>query len=147
MDHPSAPRGNRPLTTAAMISFLCLLFIMVMLPLFREDVFVHRRTLTGPEIPILIGFLIVFLFTAVSALWLAVRSLRQKPSPEAPGLALFGVLCLLLMVAEKVMVDEIGREMELGWETTGEWIILYGLLAVQLVYHLIVWRFLRRSPV
>jgi len=147
MDHPTTPRGKRPLTTAAMISFLCLLFILVMLPLFRRDVFVDRQALTGPEVAILIGFLIVFLFTVLSILWLAGRSLGQKPSPGAPLLALFGALCLILMAAEKVMVDEIGREMELGWETTGEWIILYGLLAVQLVYHLMVWRFLRRGAV
>jgi len=62
-------------------------------------------------------------------------------------LAAFGLLCLLCFAAEKVLVDEIGREIALGWETTGEWIILYGLLAVQLVYHLIVWRFLRLGPV
>jgi hypothetical protein len=36
------------------------------------------------------------------------------------------------LIGEKVMVDEIAREYRLGWEVTGEWIILYVLLAIQL---------------
>jgi hypothetical protein len=45
-----------------------------------------------------------------------------------------GIACMILMAGAKVMVDEIGREAVLGWETTGEWIILYCCLTVQLVF-------------
>jgi hypothetical protein len=147
MPEPPALSRRPPPAVFAIVSALYLLFIMFMLPIFREDVFIRRRTLTLPEIAILIGFLIVFLFTLISVLWLAVRSLGKKPHPGAPRLALLGALCLILMAAVKVMVDEIGREIALGWETTGEWIILYILLAAQLIYHLLVWRLLRRGQV
>jgi len=139
--------ADRLLPAAAVISTVCLLSNMALLLLLRQDIFVHRRTVTGPEFIVLIAFLIVALFTFLSALWLAGRSLRQHPRRAAPRLALFGALCLIVMLAEKIMVDEIGREMGLGWETTGEWLILYGLLAIQLAYHLILIRSLRRESV
>jgi hypothetical protein len=51
---------------------------------------------------------------------------------------LFGLFCVLTLFAGKVMADEIGREMLLGWETTGELIILNILFAIQLVYSLVI---------
>jgi uncharacterized membrane protein len=147
-NHTPISRGIRSLTALAVISTLCLLFIMVMLPLFRQDIFIHRRTLSGPEIAILIGYVIAALFILLSTCWLAMQIIRPRPDRvRTAWLAAFGLFCLLLFAAEKVMIDEIGRETTLGWETTGEWIILYGLLAVQLVYHLVVRRFLRRGAV
>ncbi len=120
---------------------------MALLPLLREEIFVHRRTVAGPEFIVLIGFLVVALFTFFSTLWLAGRSLRGHPRRAAPRLALFAALCLILMLVEKVMVDEIGREMGPGREMTGEWLILYSLLVIQLAYHLILLRSLRRGSV
>ena len=35
------------------------------------------------------------------------------------------------------MVDEIAREMRMGWEITVEWIILYILFFIQLIYSVI----------
>ena len=133
------------LAALAVISMIFLLLNIVLLPLLREEIFLHRGTVTGPEFIVLIGFLIVALFTFLSMLWLAVQALRRQPRRGAPGRALFGALCLIATAAEKVMVDEIGREMNMNWETTGEWIILYGLLAVQLVYHIVFLRFLLRG--
>ncbi|MFC1563543.1 hypothetical protein ACFL6G_01345 [candidate division KSB1 bacterium] len=42
------------------------------------------------------------------------------------------------------MLDEIGREYLLGWETAGEWIILYVFLIIQLIYNSM---FLLKLPV
>jgi hypothetical protein len=47
---------------------------------------------------------------------------------------LFGVLCFVMLFAQKVMADEIGREILLGWETLGESIILNLLIVIQLIY-------------
>jgi hypothetical protein len=51
-----------------------------------------------------------------------------------------GALCLILLVGEKVMADEIGREYLLGWEVVGEWVILYVFLTIQLIYNVIILR-------
>jgi hypothetical protein len=53
-------------------------------------------------------------------------------------MALPGILCMAALIGEKVMVDEIGREMRMGWEVSGEWIILYTLLSLQLIYSLYI---------
>jgi hypothetical protein len=64
-----------------------------------------------------------------------VRSRGEKRFPTLDLIALlWGVLCLLLLAGEKVMIDEIARETRLGWETLGEWIILYGFFTTQLFY-------------
>jgi hypothetical protein len=44
------------------------------------------------------------------------------------------------MAAEKVMVDEIAHQMELAWSMQTEYLMLYGMLIVQLVYNLLVLR-------
>jgi hypothetical protein len=44
---------------------------------------------------------------------------RRLPAAAAVISAL-GLPCRVLFAAEKAMVDEIGREMALGWKTTGE---------------------------
>jgi len=49
-----------------------------------------------------------------------------------------GVLCMILLLGEKTMVDEIGREYLWGWKVTGEWIILYVFLAIQLLYNALI---------
>ena len=38
------------------------------------------------------------------------------------------------------MVDEIGREYQLGREVSGEWILLYLFLVIQLLYNLVILR-------
>ena len=45
---------------------------------------------------------------------------------------------MILLFGEKVMVDEIDREMLLGWESVGEWVILYILFFIQLFYSLLI---------
>jgi hypothetical protein len=52
-----------------------------------------------------------------------------------------------LLVGEKAMVDEIGREYLLGWEVVGEWIILYVFLAIQLLYNIFILRRVYRACV
>ena len=110
-------------------------------------------SIPGPiviELVMLIGFGLVFLFDLVSIAWFAARlrtrvheSTRDATTAMAaarwePAILALGILCLVLMMGEKVMVDEIGREALLGWKTGGEWIILYAMLVTQLVYNIIV---------
>ena len=50
----------------------------------------------------------------------------------------FGLFCLVTFIGQKVMADEIGREMRLGWEVTGELIIFTVLFVIQFVYSVLV---------
>ena len=54
------------------------------------------------------------------------------------GIWALGVLCLVLLVGEKAMVDEIGREYGSPSGATGEWVILYVFLAIQLLYNILI---------
>jgi uncharacterized membrane protein len=118
-----------------------LVFIMLAMPIWKADVFLQRGTISpGGEMAILVGFVVTFLFNVVTITWLR-WSLRKPGYVQSHGLLLaLGAVCLLLMPGEKAMIDEIGREYALGWEVTGEWIILYVFLAVQLVYSLLIVR-------
>ncbi len=54
--------------------------------------------------------------------------------PFGPGMLAFAVFSMSMMLGAKEMVDEIGRETPLGWESNGEWIILFCCLTVQLIF-------------
>lgn len=125
------------------LAILCtgfLVYNMVAMPIYREQVFIERRTITtGWEMIILIGFILVLIFNIVSLLWVSwrIRQAQRICKGDTIVLAL-GTLCLILLMGEKVMVDEIGREYLLGWEVVGEWIILYVFLATQLLYNIVI---------
>ena len=116
-----------------------LAFNMLGILIFKQQVFFERGALARVEIVILIGFVLVLLFDVVSLLWSLQRLHESKQAGIGDkAIAALGALCLLLLMGEKVMVDEIGRESLLGWEVLGEWIILYTFLVIQLIYNLII---------
>jgi hypothetical protein len=82
------------------------------------------------------GFGLVVIFNLVSIIWLFLNLKTSNRSLITRILILvLGFLCLLFLIGEKTMLDEIGRETLMGWETLGEWIILYIFLFVQLLYN------------
>ena len=127
------------------ISTFFLIYIMMALIIYREQIFLEREILSIPEIIIGIGFVLVLLFNIVSILWL-VRKFRNfdKVTFGKKITLTLGGICLLLMLGEKTMIDEIGREYPLGWETLGEWIILYIFLTVQLFYNFTILKTLKK---
>ena len=132
----------------AFIAAGCTLYIMAAIPLCREQIFLERDAVTrGDELLILLGFLFVALFNILSIVWNALWNRQPRPlwrnNKVLPGL---GVLCLVLLAGEKTMLDEIGREYALGWETLDEWIILYAFLSVQLLYTFLMLRTLKHAP-
>jgi hypothetical protein len=115
---------------------------MVAIPIYKQQVFLERDRITsGAEMVILIGFVLVLVFNVVSILWVS-SCIRKAESVRIKDIAVLtlGALCLILLVGEKVMVDEIGREYLLGWEVVGEWVILYVFLTIQLLYNIIILR-------
>lgn len=132
------------------LAVLCtgwLVFNMVALPIFKDQVFLERGQIsTGGELAILIGFVLVLVFNIVSLIWVSSRIRKAQIGRKGDiGLAALGALCLILMAGEKAMVDEIGREYPLEWEVVGEWIILYVFLAIQLLYNIVILRWLYRT--
>jgi hypothetical protein len=125
------------------LTVLCtvlLVYNIAAIPIFKDDVFLERGTIsTFGEMLILIGFIFVLLFNILSLLWLLSR--MRHADGARPGdirIMVLGALCLILLMGVKVMVDEISHEYALGWEVVGEWIILYAILAVQLLYNAII---------
>jgi hypothetical protein len=117
-----------------------LLYNMAAIAVYRKQIFLERGTLSGVELVILAGFVLVLLFDIASFLWVFCRVCHpaQKAAAADKALLAFGALCIMLLCGEKTMVDEIGREYLLGWEMLGEWIILYVFLTTQLAYNLAV---------
>jgi len=132
------------------LAILCtgfLVYNMAAMPIYKEKVFLERGTIsTGGEMAILIGFVLLLIFNIGSLLWVSLRIRKAQAVPKGDrGVLALGALCLLLLVGEKVMVDEIGREYLLGWEVVGEWIILYVFLAIQLFYNVVILRRVYRA--
>jgi len=138
-------RAQSALLALAVVSALCLAFNMVTLVVLREEIMLRREPLPALGLVMLCGFCTVFGFCACYVLWSMWRlhgsaseplkpRLADQAMPFEPGMLAFAIVSMILMVGAKVMVDEIGRETLLGWETTGEWIILYCCLTVQLMF-------------
>jgi hypothetical protein len=126
-----------------------LVYNIVAIPIFKEQVFLERGTISaGGELVILIGFVLVLIFNILSLLWVSLRVRKTQAVRKGDyGVLALGALCLLLLVGEKAMVDEIGREYLLGWEVVGEWIILYVFLAIQLLYNIVILRRVYRAKI
>lgn len=136
----------------AIVCTALLVYSMAAIPIYKQQVFLERGRITsGAEMVILIGFVLVLVFNVVSILWVS-SCIRKAEAVRRGDIAVLtlGALCLILLVGEKVMVDEIGREYLLGWEVFGEWAILYVFLTIQLLYNIIilrrVYRICRSAP-
>jgi len=131
----------------AILCTVLLVYNMAAMPIYKGQVFFERGTIsTGGEVVILIGFILMPIFDIISLLWVS-SCMRQAHTVRRAdrGILALGALCLILLVGEKAMVDEIGREYLQGWEVTGEWIILYVFLAIQLFYNIVILRRLYRA--
>lgn len=131
----------------AILSTAASVYNMAVIYLYQDEFFLRKAaddvTATA-GMAALGGFGVILLFDGVSFLWL-LTSLRRQPSAGRIVALVLGALCMFLFVVDKAMIDEIAREYGLGWATTGEWIILYGAMTIQLVYGLFVLGCLRLS--
>lgn len=120
-----------------------ILFILLGMFLFRTSVFDKAPALSIVEWIIGFGFVLIFFFNLISLARL-VRKISKTGKAQITEkiLMILGALCLVFLAGEKTMADEIAREQAMGWETLGEWIILYGFLMAQLVYVALFVRYL-----
>ncbi len=117
------------------VATACLLVAMIALPLGWRDVFVLQDSISPIEWLILIGLLLEMVYILVTLIQRLVRSRQADSDVWNAVLLVLGTVCLLLFAGQKVMLDEIAREMRHGMETTGEWLILYVAFLVQLTYN------------
>ncbi|MFQ5630722.1 MAG: hypothetical protein ACE5I1_18275, partial [bacterium] len=62
----------------AMVSTPYLLFNMLVMPIFKQQIFFEREIHSGVEYALIIGFGLVLLFDIVSLLWILLRLPRLK---------------------------------------------------------------------
>jgi hypothetical protein len=138
---------QKAMRALALLSTGCLAFNFFAIAVFADELFGERAPLSGLGWMILAGFALVLIFNLSCIIWSAYHLNTTGSSAAhvehshtraqiAPELFAFGIISTILMAGEKVMIDEIGRETILGWETAGEWIILCALLSAQLMYTL-----------
>ena len=119
-------------------STLLLILSSILIPSSKDDIFILKEVFSFIEQLILIGFSCNLIFYSFSLYWLL--NLKKQPANKSNLrllLIVLGIISMILMIGEKSMIDEIGREYDLGWEVTGEWIILYGFISTQLFYHIL----------
>lgn len=126
-----------------------LVFILIGMWVFRDRVFTIGGPLALVDLIILIGITFVLLFNIVSLFWLGWIQFKSTYSRTLDYILFgLGVLCVLMMIAEKVMADEVAHETTTGWNIQGEYLILYGMFFLQLVYNLLICKrlFQRQQP-
>ncbi len=129
----------------AILSTGFLMFNMVAMRVFAEEIFRQRYILSPAEVLIALGFCLIVAFNGFSFLWILLRNRESRDICLADmGMLFLGAFCFLLLIGAKVMVDEIAHEYRFGWEVVGEWVILYTLLTIQLIYNLLLLRTLLR---
>lgn len=123
-----------------------LIYVIWALQVYRDELFSRQAPIGLVGAIVMLGFLTLFLFNTLSFIWVLHSGHQHKRFALFDILVLvLGALCLVLHLGEKTMIDEIGREMALGWETIGEQRILLGLLIIQGVYNLLVFAHLIRA--
>jgi len=113
-----------------------LVLSMIAIPASWFDIFVLQDSIALVEWPIIIGLVLELVYIPASLVHRLRRSDRDDFGLPDAALLLLGTVCLFGFVGQKVMLDEIAREMKLGWETSGEWVILYVCFLFQLFYNL-----------
>ena len=116
-----------------------LVFILIGIWVFRDRIFTIGNPLTMVDLIMLVGMISILLFNIISLFWLG-RVRFKSDYSRATDLVLFGlgILCIMMMMAEKVMADEIAHETSTGWSIQGEYLMLYGMLFLQLIYNLLM---------
>jgi hypothetical protein len=112
----------------SIVSAAYLIGIMLGLVVFKQQVFIEQDIISATDIFIAAGFGLFVVFNICSIIIFRRNKL----------ILMWGILSLVLLIGEKTMADEIARESLLGWETLGEWIILYVFLTIQLLFNLFV---------
>ncbi|MCH8276179.1 MAG: hypothetical protein IIA50_01365 [Bacteroidetes bacterium] len=121
------------------LATLALLFNMFAIWWYADQFFGENGPTDLKSAVILGGFLAILLFNILAVVWVILDGFYyRKYTAFEFMLIMFGVACIILLYGQKSMIDELGRERPTGWDRTGEWVILYILLCIQLVYNTLI---------
>jgi hypothetical protein len=110
---------------------------LILVPLNWDVVFHDTETTTGVEMFVILGFLFTLIFDISSIPWIIIRRFKPGLYRERNACLLAGsILCLFVLIAIKVMADEVGRESRMGLGAAGEYIIFNVLLLLHIAYNL-----------
>jgi hypothetical protein len=134
---------NKGLLILAWISLCFLIFNVIMSYLFQEDIFLKQDSSNPIGYFMLVGFLVILVFFVLSFIWLLNQTSKGKHRPFTSFALLLCSLCIIFMMGQKVMYDEIAREFPLG-VAGGEAMILLMLYCIQLAFNVMMIFHLRR---
>jgi len=135
-------KSSRSIKTLSIITILFILYIIFSLIIFKKDVFLYRGSISAGEVPIGLGFIIILLFNCISAIWIIItRKLLFNNSSIMGILLTFCALCIILLPVDKVLIDEIAKQYAENFSVTGEFIMLYSSLLIQLIYTSLILRY------
>ena len=123
----------------AIISIVAVVIDLVFLNFFSEILFKEPRATTTAELVVVIGAVIMGAFIIYSIRW--VYMLEQMEGRWTPGKTFtigYGVLCFFLLFTEKVMADQVGRQMLYGADFEFRLNVLHMLFVLQLIYALLI---------
>ena len=110
---------------------------MILLPLNWDAIFYLENSFSLAEFVLIMGFLLIFLLDAgvfvLSWMPQKVGLIFSSNRVIMRFVSFFGIILLFLV---KFMLDEIARELQLGWEVRGEFILLICALLVHLLFNL-----------
>ena len=116
-----------------------LVFILIGLWVVRDRIFIIVNQIALLDLIMLIGMISVLLFNIASLFWL-IRKRFKSTYSRATDFVLFGIgiLCVVMMMVEKVRVDDIAYETSVAWSIQREYLILYSMLFFQLTYNMLI---------
>lgn len=116
-----------------------LVFILMGIWAFRDRLFTIGNPLGIVELIMLVGMGTVLLFNIFSIAWLVKMRFKNAHRKTFDSMLMgLGILCIVMMIAEKVMADEVAHETVAGWSVQGEYLLLYGMLVPQFIFNLLV---------
>ena len=128
------------------LSLGALILISIMLNLYGPKLLSDPSSYGMMPTLVFIGFLVILIFNIISFIWILHSIVLKKMIGGFDTIALvYCGLCILLMMGEKTMIDEIAREDQIGWETSGQLNILFALLVVQLLFNFLILGHLYRA--
>ena len=121
-------------------------FNLISIPLCHEEVFVNREHFSLIEMFMGLAFLIILAFNVLSIIRLILQIQQERGGHTGHVLLLiFAIICMIGLMGQKVMLDEVAHEYDMGWSSQGEWFIFLALLSLQLIYSVITVSVLLRN--
>jgi hypothetical protein len=128
-------KSDNNIRVLSIITLLFILYICFSFIIFKRDVFYYRGSVSASELPIILGFMMIMVFNCTSVVWIIINRQLKSYGPFLKVFLLaFCGICFILLVIDKVLIDDIGKQYKENVDFTGEFVMLYTSLVIQLIY-------------